>query len=110
MALAQETPILLLDEPTTYLDIAHQVEVLELCRSLNREQGKTIGMVLHDLNQAARYADSVILMRDGDVVATGGASEVVTERLVTEVFGLRCRVLPDPLTGSPMVLPAPPRD
>ncbi len=105
MALAQQTPILLLDEPTTYLDIAHQLEVLDLLAALNRDQGRTIVMVLHDLNEAARYSDHLVAMRDGEVVAHGGPSEVVTERVVAEVFGIACRVVPDPVTGTPMVVP-----
>jgi iron complex transport system ATP-binding protein len=105
MALAQETQILLLDEPTTFLDIAHQVEVLDLCADLH-EQGRTLVMVLHDLNQACRYATRVIAMRDGVLVAQGEPSEVVTAELVHDVFGLRCRVIPDPETGTPLVVPA----
>ena len=105
MALAQETSILLLDEPTTYLDIAHQVDVLELCRDLNRTEGKTIVAVLHDLNQACRYADTVIAMKDGQVVGAGAPGEVVTEDLVREVFGLDTLVTTDPVTGTPLMLP-----
>jgi iron complex transport system ATP-binding protein len=106
MALAQETPLLLLDEPTTYLDIAHQVDVLELCARLHAELGRTLVAVLHDLNQAARYATHLVaLHRGGAVAATGPPAEVVTEELVTDVFGLACRVLPDPETGTPMVVP-----
>ncbi|MHC1560164.1 ABC transporter ATP-binding protein [Actinomycetospora sp. C-140] len=106
MALAQETPILLLDEPTTYLDIATQVDVLELCARLHAELGRTLVAVLHDLDQAARYATYVVALRPGGVVAASGPpGEVVTEELVTDVFGLACRVLPDPETGTPMVVP-----
>ena len=79
MVLAQQTPLVLLDEPTTFLDIAHQIELLELCRSLNREQGRTVVAVLHDLNQACRYADFVVAMRDGKIVAQGRPADVVTE-------------------------------
>ncbi|MDR1387611.1 MAG: ABC transporter ATP-binding protein [Propionibacteriaceae bacterium] len=104
MALAQDTDIILLDEPTTFLDIAHQVEVLELLTSLNR-RGKTVVAVLHDLNQAARYASHLIVMATGRVVTTGAPSEVMTEALVSQVFGLPCLVLPDPVTGSPLVVP-----
>jgi len=104
MALAQETPILLLDEPTTFLDVAHQIELLDLFRRLHRE-GRTLVAVLHDLNHAARYATHLIAMRDGAVVATGAPSELVTEQLVEDVFGLRSRVIPDPVTGSPLVIP-----
>lgn len=105
VALAQQTPILLLDEPTTYLDVSHQIELLELCRTLNRVQGHTLVAVLHDLNQAARYADHIIAMKDGEVVDTGTPAEVITESLVSEVFGLDARVIQDPESGSPLVLP-----
>lgn len=106
MVLAQTTPVLLLDEPTTYLDIAHQYDVLRLCADL-RDAGMTVVAVLHDLNQAARYADHLIVMHDGAVVAQGPPDEVLTAALVEEVFDLPCRVVPDPDTGSPMVLPRP---
>jgi iron complex transport system ATP-binding protein len=105
MALAQETGILLLDEPTTFLDIAHQVEVLDLCADLH-EEGRTLVMVLHDLNQACRYATRLLAMRDGAVVASGPPSAIVTAELVQEVFGLACRVIDDPETGTPLVVPA----
>ncbi|NUR24803.1 MAG: ABC transporter ATP-binding protein, partial [Catenulispora sp.] len=105
MALAQETPLLLLDEPTTYLDIAHQVEFLDLCARLHEEQGRTLVAVLHDLNQAARYADHLIVLREGRVAASGPPREVVTAELVEEVFGLPCRVIEDPETGGPLVVP-----
>ncbi len=108
MALAQETELLLLDEPTTYLDISHQVEVLDLVRQLNHDKGRTVVVVLHDLNQAARYADHLVAMKSGRVVAAGPPSEVVTEELVREVFGLECVVVPDPVTGSPLVVPGVP--
>ncbi|MFD0373127.1 ABC transporter ATP-binding protein [Streptomyces sp. NPDC127114] len=108
MALAQETDLLLLDEPTTYLDIAHQVEVLDLVRRLNRARGRTVVVVLHDLNQAARYADHLVAMKSGRVVAEGPPSEVVTADLVREVFGLDSVVVPDPVTGSPLVVPGAP--
>lgn len=106
MVLAQQTPLLLLDEPTTYLDIAHQIEVLDLCARLHEEQGRTLVVVLHDLNHAARYATHLIAMRDGRVVAAGEPRQVVTAELVTEVFGLPCRVIADPETGTPLVVPA----
>ncbi len=106
MALAQETPILLLDEPTTYLDIAHQIEVLDLCAQLHEERGSTLVAVLHDLNHACRYATHVIAMREGEIVAEGDPSEIVDADLVERVFGLRCRVIPDPETGTPLVVPA----
>lgn len=105
MALAQQTPILLLDEPTTYLDIAHQVEVLDLLEELNHTQGRTIVMVLHDLNEAARYSHHLVAMCQGRIVASGAPNEVVTEATVREVFGLDSRVVPDPVTGTPMVVP-----
>ncbi|WAC59048.1 ABC transporter ATP-binding protein [Brevundimonas sp. SL130] len=105
LVLAQETPVLLLDEPTTYLDVAHQFEVLELCRTLNRDHGKTLVMVLHDLNQAARYADHVIAMRDGAIVAAGAPDDVLTPERIEQVFGLACMVLRDPVTGTPLIVP-----
>lgn len=106
MALAQETDILLLDEPTTFLDVAHEIEVLDLLTDLNRERGTTIVMVLHDLNLAARYADELVVMRDGHVHAVGKPETAITEELVREVFGLECLVIDDPLTGKPLVLPS----
>ncbi|GLZ75700.1 ABC transporter [Actinorhabdospora filicis] len=108
MALAQETPILLLDEPTTFLDIAHQVDVLDLCADLNRRQGRTLVAVLHDLNLACRYATHLIAMTGGRIVAEGAPGDIVTAGLIEEVFGLRCRVVPDPETGTPLVVPAAP--
>ncbi|WP_129336488.1 ABC transporter ATP-binding protein [Cellulomonas endophytica] len=104
MALAQGTDLLLLDEPTTYLDIAHGVEVMDLLARLH-DEGRTLVAVLHDLNQAARYATHLVAMRDGRVVAQGAPEDVVTETLVHEVFGLACRVVPDPETGTPLVVP-----
>jgi iron complex transport system ATP-binding protein len=106
MVLAQETGIVLLDEPTTFLDIAHQIEVLDLCAHLHQEQGRTLVAVLHDLNHACRYATHLIAMREGAVVAEGDPSEIVDAELVERVFGLRCRVIPDPETGTPLVVPA----
>lgn len=106
MLLAQETPTLLLDEPTTFLDIAHQYQLLDLLRTLHG-QGKTIVAVLHDLNQAARYADHLVVMKDGHVVTTGAPAEVLTAALVEEVFDLPCVVAPDPVVGSPTVYPLP---
>ncbi|MFD7628332.1 ABC transporter ATP-binding protein [Streptomyces sp. NPDC059851] len=106
MALAQQTPLLLLDEPTTYLDIQHQIDVLDLCAELHENQGRTLVAVLHDLNHAARYATHLIAMRGGKVVAEGPPAEVVTAELVQEVFGLRCRIIDDPETGTPLVIPA----
>ncbi|WP_417675225.1 ABC transporter ATP-binding protein [Pseudodonghicola sp.] len=104
MALAQETPILLLDEPTTYLDLSHQVELLELLAALNA-QGRTVVAVLHELNLAFRYASHLVAMRDGRVVAEGAPQEIVTEALIDEVFGLSALIQPDPVSGRPMVIP-----
>lgn len=105
MALAQETEVLLLDEPTTYLDLAHQVEVLDLLTDLNRRRGTTVAIVLHDLNLAARYADHVIAMKGGRIAAEGDAGAVVTEALVRDVFGMESRVVADPASGTPLVVP-----
>jgi len=105
MALAQETPLLLLDEPTTYLDIAHQIELMDLFQDLNRLQGHTIVAVLHDLNHACRYADNLIAMKSGQVVATGTPNDIVTETLIETVFGLPCIILEDPISGTPLVIP-----
>ncbi|PZF86137.1 ABC transporter ATP-binding protein [Jiangella anatolica] len=104
MALAQHADILLLDEPTTFLDIAHQIELLELFSDLNRA-GHTLVAVLHDLNQAARYGSHLIAMKDGQVVAEGTPDQVVNAELVEEVFGLRCLVVSDPVAGTPQVVP-----
>lgn len=106
MALAQQTPLLLLDEPTTFLDIQHQLDVLDLCAELHENQGRTLVAVLHDLNHAARYATHLIAMRAGEVVAEGPPAEVVTAELVEKVFGLSCQVIDDPATGTPLVIPA----
>ncbi|RPK90014.1 MULTISPECIES: ABC transporter ATP-binding protein [Streptomyces] len=108
MALAQDTDLLLLDEPTTYLDISHQVEVLDLVRQFNRERGRTVVAVLHDLNQAARYADHLVAMKAGRIVTQGHPSEIVTADLVRDVFGLASVVVPDPVTGGPLVVPGSP--
>ncbi|TMV03940.1 ABC transporter ATP-binding protein [Brucella haematophila] len=105
MALAQQTEILLLDEPTTFLDIAHQVEVLDLLTDLNRERGTTIVMVLHDLNLAARYADFLVAMNDGRLHVSGAPQDVLTEKTVADVFGLESRIITDPTSGRPMMLP-----
>jgi iron complex transport system ATP-binding protein len=105
MALAQGTDLMLLDEPTTFLDLAHQVEVLDLLVELNQDEGRTIVMVLHDLNHACRYSHHLIAMREGRVVAEGTPEEVVTEAMVKDVFDLRSLVLPDPVSGTPMVVP-----
>jgi iron complex transport system ATP-binding protein len=105
MALAQGTDVVLLDEPTTYLDLAHQVDVLDLVERLNREMDRTVVMVLHDLNLAARYAGRLVAMRAGRIVASGTPDEVLTEDLLCDVFGLDARVVPDPVTGTPLVVP-----
>ncbi|MEU8420667.1 ABC transporter ATP-binding protein [Micromonospora sp. NPDC048835] len=106
MTLAQDTDALLLDEPTTFLDLAHQVEVLDLLHRLRSERGRTVVAVLHDLNQAARYADHLVAMRAGAVVAAGPPREILTADLVRDVFGLACVVVPCPVTGAPLVVPA----
>jgi len=105
MALAQGTDLLLLDEPTTYLDVAHQVEMLDLLTDLNQRSGTTIVMVLHDLNLAARYADHLVAMKAGRVVAEGAPADVVTEHVIREVFDLDSQVILDPVSGSPLVVP-----
>lgn len=106
MALAQETPILLLDEPTTFLDIVHQVDLLEMLARLNRA-GRTVVAVLHELNLAFRYATHLIAMREGQIIATGAPDAIVTEDLIRKVFDLPALVMPDPLTARPMVIPCP---
>lgn len=105
MALAQQTDVLLLDEPTTFLDINHQIEVLDLLTELNHTRGTTIVMVLHELNLAARYADTLIAMAGGRVYAAGAPDAVLTEATVRDVFGLESRVVEDPVTGKPMMIP-----
>ncbi len=105
MALAQQTELLLLDEPTTHLDLAHQVEVLDLLDGLVAERGRTVVMVLHDLNQACRYADTLVALRDGRVHAAGPPSDIVDAAFVQEVLGLDAHVLDDPVTGTPLCLP-----
>ncbi|NTW42237.1 MAG: ABC transporter ATP-binding protein [Cellulomonadaceae bacterium] len=104
MALAQQPRILLLDEPTSALDVAHQVEVLDVLRS-EVARGMTVVLVMHDLTLAARYADHVVVMAGGRVVARGGASQTLTEHVVERAFGVRARVLEDPDTGRPVILP-----
>ncbi len=104
MVLAQETPILLLDEPTTFLDISHQIDLLDLLSDLNRE-GRTIAAVLHDLNHACRYASHLVAMKDGAIIAQGKPTEIVTASLVHTVFNLPAIVMPDPVTGTPMIVP-----
>jgi iron complex transport system ATP-binding protein len=105
MALAQETPLLLLDEPTTYLDLRHQIEVLALVRRLNRTLGRTVVMVLHDIGLACRYADRLVLMSGGRILAEGTPAEVVTPKNLRDAYGLDARVIPDPETGTPLVIP-----
>lgn len=105
MTLAQDSDLILLDEPTTFLDMSYQIEVLDLLHDLNTERGKTIVMVLHDLNHACRYADVLVAMNGGQIIAQGPPDEVVTESLVREVFGIGCQVISDPITGTPLVVP-----
>ncbi|GAA5126220.1 ABC transporter ATP-binding protein [Haloechinothrix salitolerans] len=105
MVLAQQTPILLLDEPTTYLDLAHRIEILRLLRTLNTHHGVTVVMVLHDLDEASRYADHLIALRDGAITAQGDPREIVTPTLVETVFGVTCTTIPDPITGTPLIIP-----
>ncbi|GAA5030312.1 ABC transporter ATP-binding protein [Microbacterium fluvii] len=105
MALAQQTDVLLLDEPTTFLDVSHQIEVLDLLTDLNATRGTTIVMVLHDINLAARYADHLFALREGRLVADGAPRDVITSDLVREVFELDCRVIDDPVSGTPLVIP-----
>ncbi|MGH2804417.1 MAG: ABC transporter ATP-binding protein [Thermoleophilaceae bacterium] len=106
MTLAQQTEILLLDEPTTFLDLAHQVEVLELLADLVADHGRTVVMVLHDVNLACRYADQLVAMRDGRIYAAGMPGDIVDAAFVQDVFGLAARVVEDPVTGAPLCLPA----
>ena len=105
MALAQNTDILLLDEPTTFLDLAHQIEVLDLLWELNQTQGRTLVMVLHDLNQACRYADYLVAVNQGSVYIQGHPKEVMNEEMVLDVFGLECQIISDPVSGTPMCVP-----
>lgn len=105
MTLAQDSDIILLDEPTTFLDLAYQIEVLDLLQDLNQERGKTIVMVLHDLNHACRYADKLIAIRDGQITAQGAPCDVITDTMVRDVFGIDCRVIDDPVTHTPLIIP-----
>jgi len=105
MALAQQTDILLLDEPTTYLDISYQVEILDLLTDLNRKRGTTIVMVLHDINLSARYADYIFALRKGKLITQGSPHKVITPELIDEVFGLNCQVIKDPVSHSPFIIP-----
>lgn len=105
MVLAQETAIMLLDEPTTWLDISHQIDLLELLSELNRTQGYTLAAVLHDLNQACRYATHLIALRDGKIVAEGAPKAIVTPNLIEQIYGMRCMIIDDPVAGTPLVVP-----
>ncbi|MFC9840559.1 ABC transporter ATP-binding protein [Rhodococcus sp. NPDC127530] len=105
MALAQGTDILLLDEPTTYLDLAHSIEVLDLVDRMHEELGRTVVMVLHDLNLAIRYSDQLIVMRDGTIVAAGAPKDIISAELLLEVFGLEAAVIADPVSDRPLVVP-----
>lgn len=109
MVLAQETSLLLLDEPTTFLDVAYQIELLDLFSQLNHEYGHTLVAVLHDLNQACRYADEIIAMKNGAIVAQGPPETIITSELVQEVFGIECTVIDDPVTDAPMIVAGAPK-
>jgi iron complex transport system ATP-binding protein len=106
MALAQQTEILLLDEPTTFLDLAHQLEILDLIADLVRDRRKTVVAVLHDLNQAARYGDRMVLLKAGAVISAGPPGDVMTAAAIAEVFGVAASIISDPVTGTPMCIPA----
>jgi iron complex transport system ATP-binding protein len=105
MALAQQTDVLLLDEPTTYLDIAHAVDILDLIDQLHTDHGRTVVMVLHDLTMAARYADHLVVMKDGHIAAAGPPDSVLTAELVTHVFGIPVAIITDPVSARPLILP-----
>jgi iron complex transport system ATP-binding protein len=105
MALAQQTDILLLDEPTTFLDITYQIEILDLLLELNRKKGTTIVMVLHDINLSARYADSIFALKDGNLIQEGTPQEVITEAIIKQIFDLDCMVIQDPVAGTPFIVP-----
>ncbi|MFV2175667.1 ABC transporter ATP-binding protein [Actinomadura sp. LOL_016] len=105
MVLAQETPVLLMDEPTTFLDLTHQLEVLDLCRELTHDGDRTIAAVMHDLGHACRYADHLIAMRDGAVVAAGPPTDIVTPHLIRDVFDVEAMIIPDPASNTPLVVP-----
>jgi iron complex transport system ATP-binding protein len=105
MVLAQETAIMLLDEPTTWLDISHQIDLLELLSELNRQQGYTLAAVLHDLNQACRYATHLIALKEGKIVAEGAPGKIVSAELIEQVYGLKCIIIEDPVAGTPLVVP-----
>ena len=105
MALAQQTDILLLDEPTTFLDNTYQVEILDLLTDLNRKRGTTIVMVLHDINLSARYADHIFALHQGKLIAEGAPSDIITDALIKQVFDLHCSVISDPVSGTPFIVP-----
>ncbi|MCK8615553.1 ABC transporter ATP-binding protein [Gordonia sp. C13] len=105
LTLAQGTDLILLDEPTTYLDLAHSIDVLDLVRRLRDDHGKTVVMVLHDLNLAARYSDSLVVMKNGAIVTTGTPAEVIDAEMLDEAFGLRAHVMTDPISGGPLIVP-----
>ncbi|WP_127507239.1 ABC transporter ATP-binding protein [Paenibacillus humicus] len=105
MTLAQQTGIILLDEPTTYLDLTHQIEVLDLLDELNASEKRTVVMVLHDINLACRYADHIVAIKEGSIYAQGAPEQVVSSAMIEEVFGLRCDIMADPLHGTPMCIP-----
>ena len=110
MVLAQHTDVLFLDEPTTYLDLAHSIEVLDLVNRLRRDLDHTVVMVLHDLNLAIRYSDNLVVMRDGDLIATGKPKEIITSELLKDVFELDATVIEDPVVGGPLIVPNDPYD
>ena len=110
LVLAQQTPYLLLDEPTTYLDLTHQMEVLRLLRQLNQHSGTTVVSVLHDLNLAARYSDHLVLLGKGELVATGRPTDILTQKNLAYAFGLDAQVIADPITHTPLVVPLEPKD
>lgn len=105
MTLAQQTDVVMLDEPTTYLDLSHSIDVLDLVDDLCRIHGKTVVMVLHDLNLAVRYSDWLVVMREGEIIREGTPSDVITTDLLQEAFGLSSQVLTDPVSGGPMIVP-----
>ncbi len=105
LTLAQGTDLLLLDEPTTYLDLAHSVDILDLVARLKREHGKTVVMVLHDLNLAARYSDSLMVMKNGTIVTQGDPTDIIDAGLLSDAFGLRAHVMTDPVSGGPLIVP-----
>ena len=105
LALAQDTDILLLDEPTTYLDISYQIEILDLLREINKKKGTTVAMVLHDINLSARYADYIFAVSNGKLLAHGEPEEIIKEEIIQKVYGLNCKVIKDPVTQRPMMIP-----